>query len=94
MRYGVVAAGHRLTAQAGSDILEAGGNAFDAAVAAALASCVVEPSLTSLGGGGFLLRLACSSRFPVSAEALAQGPVGDPDTAARIAARRRLCLNR
>lgn len=55
MRYGVVAAGHRLTAQAGSDILEAGGNAFDAAVAAALASCVVEPSLTSLGGGGFLL---------------------------------------
>jgi len=32
-----------------------GGNVFDAVVAAVLTSCVVEPSLTSLGGGGFLL---------------------------------------
>ena len=52
---GVVSAGHEKTAEAGQAILQAGGNAFDAAVAAVFAACVVEPTLTSLGGGGFLL---------------------------------------
>lgn len=52
---GVVAAGHDKTAEAGREILQLGGNAFDGAVAAMLAACVVEPTLTSLGGGGFLL---------------------------------------
>jgi gamma-glutamyltranspeptidase/glutathione hydrolase len=52
---GVIAAGHPKTAEAGRLILEAGGNAFDAAIAAVLAACVVESTLTSLGGGGFLL---------------------------------------
>ena len=52
---GVVSAGHEKTAEAGQIILQAGGNAFDAAVAGVLAACVVEPTLTSLGGGGFLL---------------------------------------
>lgn len=36
-------------------ILEEGGNAFDAAMAALVAACVAEPVLCSLGGGGFLL---------------------------------------
>jgi gamma-glutamyltranspeptidase / glutathione hydrolase len=52
---GVVSAGHEKTAEAGQVILQAGGNAFDAAVAAAFVACVAEPTLTSLGGGGFLL---------------------------------------
>ncbi len=52
---GVVAAGHHDTASAASTILNAGGNAFDAALAALFASCVAEPVLASLGGGGFLL---------------------------------------
>ncbi len=52
---GVVAAGHEETARAAEVILQDGGNAFDAVVAAHLAACVVEPVLSSLGGGGYLL---------------------------------------
>jgi len=51
----IVAAGHKLTSQTGATILNEGGNAFDAIVAAGFASAVVEPTLTSLGGGGLLL---------------------------------------
>jgi len=59
---GVVAAGHELTARAGVEMLEQGGNAFDAAVAAVFASSVCEPVLTSLGGGGFLLARTAGGR--------------------------------
>jgi len=52
---GVIAAGDRLTAEAGASILRQGGNAFDAVCAAMLAAPLAEPMLTSLGGGGFLL---------------------------------------
>jgi gamma-glutamyltranspeptidase/glutathione hydrolase len=52
---GVVAAGHQVTAGAGADVLRAGGNAVDAAVAAMLASFVAEPLLTGLGAGGYML---------------------------------------
>ncbi|MEO1146446.1 MAG: gamma-glutamyltransferase [Cyanobacteria bacterium J06638_22] len=55
MRRGAIAAGNPKTAEAGMDILNQGGNVFDAVVAAALAATVVEMTLTSLGGGGFLL---------------------------------------
>jgi gamma-glutamyltranspeptidase / glutathione hydrolase len=47
-----VAAGHPATADAGVEILEAGGTAADAAVAACLASCVAETVMTGLLGGG------------------------------------------
>jgi gamma-glutamyltranspeptidase / glutathione hydrolase len=52
---GAVAAGHPLTAQAGARVLEAGGNAVDAAVAAAFVSWVAESPLTGPGAGGFML---------------------------------------
>jgi gamma-glutamyltranspeptidase/glutathione hydrolase len=52
---GAAASGHPLTTGAACEILEKGGNAFDAAVAAGFAASVAEPNLTSLGGGGFLL---------------------------------------
>ena len=51
---GIIAAGHELTARAGAEMFEKGGNAFDAAVAAAFASFVAESALTSPGGGGFM----------------------------------------
>lgn len=52
---GAIAAGHPATAEAAATMLEAGGNAYDAAIAAVLAACVAEPVLASLGGGGFLM---------------------------------------
>src|SRR3954447_10411409 len=52
---GVIAAGHRLTAEAGARVLREGGNAVDAAVAAGLMSWVCEPTLTGPGAGGFML---------------------------------------
>jgi gamma-glutamyltranspeptidase / glutathione hydrolase len=50
-----IAAGHPATAQAGLEILAAGGTAADAAVAASLASCVAETIMTGLLGGGHAL---------------------------------------
>ena len=52
---GALAAGHPLTAEAGADVLRAGGNAVDACIAAAAVSWVCESPLTGPGGGGFLL---------------------------------------
>ncbi|HEU0102416.1 MAG TPA: gamma-glutamyltransferase [Mycobacteriales bacterium] len=54
-RVAAVAAGNADTAGAAAEVLRAGGNAVDAAVAAGFASAVTEPGLSSLGGGGFLL---------------------------------------
>jgi gamma-glutamyltranspeptidase / glutathione hydrolase len=48
-----VAAGHPATAEAGLEILADGGTAADAAVAAALASCVAETVMTGIAGGGY-----------------------------------------
>ena len=50
-----VASGHPRVTEAAGEILRAGGNAFDAVIAAGFAAAVAEPALTSLGGGGFLL---------------------------------------
>jgi gamma-glutamyltranspeptidase / glutathione hydrolase len=53
-----VAAGNAHTARAAVEVLQDGGNAFDAVVAAGFAAAVAEPGLCSLGGGGFLLAAA------------------------------------
>ncbi len=51
----IVASGHPETSNAAASVLEQGGNAFDACIAAACTACVSEPLLASLGGGGFML---------------------------------------
>jgi gamma-glutamyltranspeptidase/glutathione hydrolase len=51
---GAIASGHELTSKAAARILKEGGNAFDAAIAGCFASTIVECTLTSLGGSGFM----------------------------------------
>ncbi|MGE5170385.1 MAG: gamma-glutamyltransferase [Rudaea sp.] len=70
---GAVTASSREAADAGVQVLRAGGNAIDAAIAAALATCVADPSNAGLGGyGGFMLverrgQPARSIQFPLCA---------------------------
>ncbi|WP_244444290.1 gamma-glutamyltransferase family protein [Lutibaculum baratangense] len=53
--HGLVAAQNMEAATAGAEVLAAGGNATDAAVVTALVLATVEPWLSGIGGGGFLL---------------------------------------
>lgn len=79
---GIVAAGHPLTAQAGADVLRAGGNAVDAAVAAMLTSWVTEPLLSGPGAGGYML-VAGAGEEPVLLDFFVAAPGHGADRDAR-----------
>ncbi len=64
-RGGMVAAKTRLAAEAGAAVLRRGGNAIDAAVTTALTAGVVEPAMSGIGGGGYLV-----AHFPDRDEAV------------------------
>lgn len=71
---GAVAAGHLATARAATRILNDGGNAFDATLAALATACVCEPVLASPGGGGFLMAVEAGSANPVLIDFFGHSP--------------------
>ena len=67
---GVVACGHIQEAEAGARMLEEGGNAVDAVVAAAFTGHVVEPANCGLGGYGHMALFLAETRQLVSVDHL------------------------
>lgn len=73
---GAVAAQEEIAAQVGRDILAAGGNAVDAAVATGFALAVTHPQAGNLGGGGFMVMKLNTHRSPIAIDFREMAPGG------------------
>jgi gamma-glutamyltranspeptidase/glutathione hydrolase len=77
---GMVSSAHPIATEAGLEILDAGGNAFDAAVAIASTLNVVEPMMSGMGGYGTIMVYSATAGQPYYLDASGKIPVGvNPD---------------
>ena len=77
---GMASTAHPVATEAGLEILAAGGNAFDAAVAIASTLNVVEPMMSGMGGYGTIMVYSAADAAPYYLDASGKIPVGvDPD---------------
>jgi len=72
--HAAIASAHPLATQAGMEVLDQGGNAFDAAVAGASTLSVVEPQSSGIGGGGLFLLRRMSDRKETMIDARETAP--------------------
>ncbi len=70
-----VASAHPLATAAGREIIDAGGNAFDAAIAVAATLAVVEPYSSGIGGGGFFLLHRAINELDLVVDARERAPL-------------------
>src|SRR3546814_11986515 len=75
MTRGAVACGNPDAAEAGVEILQAGGNAIDAVIACAFAMGVVEPLDSGLGAGGFMTLHHAASGITTCLDLMGTAPV-------------------
>lgn len=73
-RGGMVVSQNLLASHIGAQVLEAGGNAIDAAVATGLALAVTLPRAGNLGGGGFMLVHLAASNETIAIDYYGQAP--------------------
>ncbi len=70
-----IASAHPIATAAGHEILAAGGNAFDAAVAVSATLAVVEPAGSGIGGGGFWLLHRAKDNFQTMVDGRERAPL-------------------